>query len=131
MCITFILDPPLLPLVKVLSVVNLNASNFILTMNCLPDKNDLQYSYTWIKKDNVIPSRAQGINSPTLTIFNLIPEDSGDYQCTVSNRTGKISSNFSTVNVIGNDILQNNTLCLHSYVRMQCLHQQSQCSQVM
>ena len=72
-------------------------------MECLPDKNDLQYSYTWIKKNDVIPSRAQGINSSTLKIINLIPENSGDYQCTVSNRTGKISSNFSTVNVIGNE----------------------------
>lgn len=73
-------------------------------MECLLDKNDLHYTYSWIKKDDVIPSRARGINSSTLTIFNLIPKDSGDYQCTISNTTGKISSDFSTVNVIGNEI---------------------------
>ena len=101
--IIFILDTPLLPSVKVLSVVNLTINDFILTMECLPDKNDLQYlySYTWVKKNDGIPLRARGINSPTLTIFNVIPKDSGDYQCTLSNSTGKISSDFSTVNVTG------------------------------
>ena len=86
-------------------------------MNCLTSNNDLQYSYTWVKKNDAITSRAQGINSSTLTILYVLPEDSGDYQCTVSNRTGKISSNFSTVSVIGKEtILKNNTSCLHSYV---------------
>ena len=88
---------------KVSSVVNLTINNLNLTMECLPDKNDLHYSYTWKKKNDAIPSRTRGINSQILTIYNLIPEDSGDYQCIVSNRTGKISSEFSTVNVIGND----------------------------
>ena len=72
-------------------------------MECLPDKNDLHYLYTWKKKNDVIPLRTRGINSQIHTIYNLIPEDFGDYQCIVSNRTGKISSEFSTVNVIGND----------------------------
>ena len=63
----------------------------------------LHYSYTWMKKKDILPSRAQGINSPYLNIINLKPKDSGDYQCIVSNRTGRISSEFSTVNVIGKE----------------------------
>ena len=70
-------------------------------MKCIPNSNHTQYTYTWIKKNDILPSRAQGINSSHLTIVNLMPRDSGDYQCVVSNRTGKISSNFSTVNITG------------------------------
>ena len=94
------IDIPSLPLVKVTSEVNLTVNNFNLTMKCIPDHNHLQYTYTWIKK-NKLPSRAQGINSSWLTIVNLKPEDSGDYQCVVSNKTGKISSKFSTLNILG------------------------------
>ena len=81
------------------SKVNLTVNNYNLTMKCLPNKNNLNYA--WTKKYDVLPSRAQGISSSHLTIVNLIPEDSGDYQCTVSNSTGTISSNFFTVNITG------------------------------
>ena len=80
-------------------VVNLTVNNFNLTMKCLPDKSS--FNYKWIKKNDVLLSRAQGINTSQLTIVNLKPEDSGDYQCVMSNSTGAISSNFSTVYVIG------------------------------
>ena len=103
-----ILDPPLLPVVAVAPIVNLTVNNFKLTMKCLPNNNHSQYSYTWIKKNDVLPSRAQGINSPRLTIVKLRPKDSGDYQCVVSNKTGKVSSNFSTVNIKGKMV--------HSYI---------------
>ena len=68
-------------------------------MKCSPDKSD--FNYKWIKKNDVLPLRAQGVNTSQLTIVNLTPEDSGDYQCVMSNSTGTISSNFSTVNVTG------------------------------
>ena len=95
------LDTPPFPLINVASVVNLTINNYNLTMKCLSDRDHI-YAYTWIKKNDIIfPLRTQGINSSLLTIFNLKPEDAGDYQCVVSNRTGKISSNFSSVDVIG------------------------------
>ena len=68
-------------------------------MKCLPNKNN--FNYKWIKKNDVLPLRAQGVNTSQLTIVNLTPEDSGDYQCVMTNSTGTISSNFSTVKVTG------------------------------
>ena len=68
-------------------------------MKCLPDKNNFRYKC--VKRNDVLPSRAQGVDTSQLIIVNLKPEDSGDYQCVMSNNTGTISSNFSTVNVIG------------------------------
>ena len=82
-----------------LSVVNLTMNNHNLTMKCLSNMSNLDYK--WIKKNDVLPSRAQGVNTSQLTIINLKPEDSGDYQCVRSNSTGTISSNYSTVNITG------------------------------
>ena len=81
------------------SVVNLTINNYNLTMNCSPDKTN--FNYKWIKKNDVFLSRAQGVNISQLTIVNLKPEDSGDYQCIMSNNTGTISSIFSALHVIG------------------------------
>ena len=94
------LDPPLQPVVVITpSVVNLTINNYNLTMKCSP--NNSNFNYKWIKKDDVLPSRAQGVNTSQMTIVNLIPKDSGEYQCVMSNRTGTISSNFSSLNVRG------------------------------
>ena len=81
------------------SAVNLIVNNYNLTMKCLPNKHN--FKYKWIKKNDVLPSRAQGVNTSQMTIVNLIPKDSGEYQCVMSNSTGTISSNFSTLHVQG------------------------------
>ena len=80
-------------------VVNLTINNYNLTMKCLPDNS--KFNYKWIKKNETLPLRAQGTSTSHLTIVNLKPEDSGDYQCVMSNSTGTISSRFSTVDVMG------------------------------
>ena len=79
--------------------VNLTVNNYNLTMKCLPNNNN--FNYKWIKKNKALPSRAKRVNTSQLTIVNLRPEDSGDYQCVMSNSTGTISSNFSTVSITG------------------------------
>ena len=69
-------------------------------MKCSANK-DNYYNYTWIKKNSALPSRAQRVDSSHLIIVNLRPEDSGDYQCVVSNSTGTINSDFFAVHVKG------------------------------
>ena len=68
-------------------------------MKCLSSMSNLNYK--WIKRNDVLPSRSQGVNTSQLTIVNLKPEDSGDYQCVMSNSTGTISSNFSAIKIRG------------------------------
>ena len=80
-------------------VVKLTVNDYMLTMKCLPNLNN--FNYKWLRKNNALPSRAQGMNTPQLTIVKLRPKDSGDYQCVMSNSTGTISSNFSTINITG------------------------------
>ena len=79
--------------------VNLTVNNYNFTMKCLPNNNN--FNYKWIKKNKAFPSRAKGVNTSQLTIFNLRPEDSGDYQSVMSSSTGTISSNFSTISITG------------------------------
>ena len=93
------IDPPSPPVVMIEPIVNLAVNNYNLTIKCLSNKDN--FDYKWIKKNNVLPSRAQGINSSELTIVNLKPEDSGDYQCVMSNSTGTISSDFSAIKITG------------------------------
>ena len=94
------IDPPSSPVVIIEDpVVNLTVNDYNLTIKCLSSMNN--FIYKWIKKNNVLPSRVQGVNTSQLTIVNLKPEDSGDYQCVMSNSTGTISSEFSTVKITG------------------------------
>ena len=58
-------------------------------------------SYYWERQDGSIPSGATGINTNTLTIVNLTPEDAGNYRCVVSNNHGVEHSTFATINVTG------------------------------
>ena len=68
-------------------------------MKCIPDKPDL--NYVWEKRNgNFLTSMPHG-NSSHITLTNVIPEDSGEYRCTFSNSTGKVSSNFSTLEIKG------------------------------
>ena len=46
-------------------------------------------SYSWERQNSSISSGATGVNTKTLTIVNLTPEDAGNYRCIVSNDSGR------------------------------------------
>ena len=93
------LGPPSPLVIMTDPVVNLTVNNYKLTIKCLP--NNSNFNYKWIKKNEALPPRAQGASTSQLTITNLKPEDSGYYQCVMSNNTGTVRSNFSAVKVKG------------------------------
>ena len=57
--------------------------------------------YYWERQDVSIPSGATGVNTNTLTIVNLTPEDAGNYRCVVSNDSEVDYSNYAKITVIG------------------------------
>ena len=62
-------------------------------MRCTPYKKG--FYYLWEKKNSDLTPKVQGVYSSELTIFNLQPEDSGEYRCIMSNATGRIASSYS------------------------------------
>jgi len=81
--------------------ISLTTNNYNLTISCLPKKNNLQYS--WEKQNSILSSRVHDVHSSDLTIANLKPKDSGEYRCTVSNFTGRITSDHVKLVVEGNN----------------------------
>ena len=85
--------------VKMDNTISLLVRNYNLTMRCLPSDTDLKYK--WNRKNTSLPLSAVGVNTSTMTIYRLTPEDAGDYQCVLSNISGVISSEFSTLKIYG------------------------------
>ena len=81
------------------NTVNLLVKNYNLTMKCLPSGTGLHYM--WNRKNNSLPLSAVGVNTSTMTIYRLTPEDAGDYQCVLSNISGVIASEFDTLKING------------------------------
>jgi len=63
-----------------------------------------KFNYTWKKKSENIPLSAQGVHSSHLAIFNLRPQDAGEYRCTISNSTGSITSQYTKLTITGSKV---------------------------
>ena len=58
-------------------------------------------SYRWERQNDVIPSDCTGVNTNTLTLINLEPEDAGNYRCVATNASGSSESNYANVDING------------------------------
>ena len=61
-------------------------------------------SYNWERQNGVIPSDSTGVNTTTLTLVNLQPEDAGNYRCVATNDSGSSASNYSTIIINGKNV---------------------------
>jgi len=62
---------------------------------------DRATSYNWEREGGNIPSSATGVNTNTLTIINLTPQDAGNYRCVATNDSGRSESNYATLTING------------------------------
>ena len=79
-------------------MIRLLTNNRSLSLTC---EADGATSYNWERQSGSIPSGATGVNSHTLTIINLQPEDSGNYRCVATNNCGISTSEYATIDIVG------------------------------
>ena len=57
--------------------------------------------YQWLKDNVTIKLNTTGNVTSTLLLANILPSDSGHYQCVAENKFGKTSSDFAELIVEG------------------------------
>lgn len=73
-------------------------------------------SYFWQRENGNISSDAEGINTSTLTLKNILPSDNGRYYCVAENEHGRSNSNYALLTVEGNHQLSlHNNYLLHTF----------------
>ena len=63
------------------------------------------FSYFWHKENDNISSTAEGINTNNLLLQNVLPSDSGRYQCVAVNDNGRSYSDYAMLTVEGTNYL--------------------------
>ena len=61
-------------------------------------------SYNWERQNGVVPSDSTGVNTNTLTLINLQPEDAGNYRCVATNASGSSPSDYANITINGKNV---------------------------
>jgi len=95
--------------------------HFDLYLRCRAVGANLKYQ--WTHNDSVLVpnSHYSIINESDIVINNVQSSDAGQYQCIVSNSSGKVASKYATILVVGRGELQGMCVLLTSFLNKQFL----------
>lgn len=79
--------------------VRINGDSITINFTCMAIGAS---SYFWIKRNGNISSTAEDVNTNELLLQNVMPSDSGLYQCVAVNENGTSFSNYGRLTVEGN-----------------------------
>ena len=71
------------------------------TNHTLTCEADGALSYYWERQNDVIPPDSTGVNTNTLILISLQPEDTGNYRCVATNASGSTASDNANIVING------------------------------
>lgn len=94
--------------------IQLNSDNFSLSLSC---EADGAASYYWERQNRSIPSKTNGVDTTTLIINYLQPDDAGSYRCIATNTFGSTFSQYATLVINGKYF----TCLIRCYITNYCI----------
>ena len=90
--------PPVITIHPNDTMVALASDTTSVSLSC---EADGATSYKWERHGRNFPSGTKAVNTDTLTIINLTPEDAGNYRCVATNASGSSTSDYAQLNING------------------------------